>query len=327
MAQGRSMSTEKRPLLRAQEQIDHLKTKGVVFDLCTEIEAMNYLAKNNNYFKLRAFRNGFFKNQYGPDAGKYAHLDFAYLQDLSIIDMRLRYYMLPVALDIEHSAKVNLLEKLDQIGDDGYEALNELMRLDGRFKERVDKDLSQRFNDPYCCDLIKKYSENLPAWVFSEAVSFGSFLSFYKFIGDKTSDKDMKDNFYLLLSVKRLRNACAHSNCVLNDLSVHKEHMGQNSNMNHRLRDEIKKAGVSNDTRSKKMSNPRIFDLVTTMYAHTKIVSSEGRQDQIAKSMQLLKNRMFYHISYYQLNDTISSSFNFLEKMINHWYPCDIVTA
>lgn len=52
---------KKRPILSAKEQINHLKSKGVKFNLCSEESAIQYLEKNNNYFKLRAYRKNYEK--------------------------------------------------------------------------------------------------------------------------------------------------------------------------------------------------------------------------------------------------------------------------
>ena len=103
------MSKNAKPILNSQEQIDHLINKGVVFDLISTEEAKLYLDKNNNYFKLRAYRKNFPKHPDGSNKDKYINLDFAMLKDLAIIDMRLRYVLLHMALDIEHFSKVKLL--------------------------------------------------------------------------------------------------------------------------------------------------------------------------------------------------------------------------
>lgn len=86
------------------EQIDHLKSRGVHFSLMSEDDARSYLEKNSNYFRLRAYRLGFPKVE-GARKGEYANLDFKMLVDLSIVDMLLRYEMLPLTLDVEHFAR------------------------------------------------------------------------------------------------------------------------------------------------------------------------------------------------------------------------------
>lgn len=106
----------RKPWLTASEQIDHLKSRGVHFSLMSEDDATSYLEKNSNYFRLRAHRLGFPKVEEGARKGEYANLDFKMLVNLSIVDMLLRYEMLPLTLDVEHFAKVKPLKRIETGG-------------------------------------------------------------------------------------------------------------------------------------------------------------------------------------------------------------------
>jgi len=64
--------------------------KGVSFKYVTEDKAEKYLAKVNNYLRTAAYRKNYQKYQNGASKGKYIDLDFAYLQELSTVDMHLR---------------------------------------------------------------------------------------------------------------------------------------------------------------------------------------------------------------------------------------------
>lgn len=44
---------------------------------------------------------------------------------MSIIDMRLRYKIVEMALDIEHHTKLQLLRKIDEYDEDGYQVAKE----------------------------------------------------------------------------------------------------------------------------------------------------------------------------------------------------------
>ena len=46
--------TIKKPKLSLDEQIEHLKDKGILFNIMDESDAKKYLEQNNNYFKLTA---------------------------------------------------------------------------------------------------------------------------------------------------------------------------------------------------------------------------------------------------------------------------------
>ena len=102
--------TIKKPKLSLDEQIEHLKDKGILFNIMDESDAKKYLEQNNNYFKLTAYRKNYNKHPDGKNKGKYINLEFAYLVDMAIIDMRLRYQIVHMALD-RASCKTPAFEK------------------------------------------------------------------------------------------------------------------------------------------------------------------------------------------------------------------------
>lgn len=117
-----------KPMLDAEELIEHLEEKGVKFELISKEEAKKYLKENNNYFKLVSYRKNFPKYENGSNEGKYIDLDFKMLMDVSIIDMRLRKTMLSIVLDLEHYAKVRLLSKVENFNKDGYAIVEEYIQ-------------------------------------------------------------------------------------------------------------------------------------------------------------------------------------------------------
>lgn len=195
----------RKPWLTASEQIDHLKSRGVHFSLMSEDNARAYLEKNSNYFRLRAYRLGFPKVEEGARKGEYANLDFKMLVDLSIVDMLLRYEMLPLTLDVEHFAKVKLLKCIETEGEDGYAVVSDFIssydgvKPDGTPCNSLKDEILRCKNSPYTGGLIARYADNdFPAWAFIEVVSFGSFLYFYKFCANRFDDREMLKEFYIL---------------------------------------------------------------------------------------------------------------------------------
>ena len=73
----------RKPKLTVDEQIEHLKSKGVTFDLCVEEDARETLRDKTYYFKLATYRTLFDKRVGGERDGEYAGLDFGHLRDLS----------------------------------------------------------------------------------------------------------------------------------------------------------------------------------------------------------------------------------------------------
>lgn len=313
-----------KPWLTPAGQVEHLKSKGVKFRLMSETEAVSYLARNSNYFRLRAYRIGFPKVEEGSRKGQYANLDFKMLVDLSIIDMLLRYEMLPITLDIEHFYKVKLLNSIEEHGEDGYSIVSDFIESynapckGDSADNRIKREVSQAEQSPYLCDLVSRYPRyDYPAWSFIEVITFGTFLYFYKFCGARFTEKSMLDDFYLLQSVKGLRNACAHNNCILNNLVA--------GSPTHRVQHMVSKAvsavsGVSSTMRKSRLSNDRLQQIITSLYVHT-TVASNGVKDHRAGSLSVFSQRMNKHIDYYEGNYQVISSFDFLSKVIDAWYP------
>ena len=83
-----------KPMLSVQDLIVHSKEKGIQFNSISETEAQDYLARNNNYFKLASYRKNYPKFTDGPKQGQYENLDFAYLIELARIDVEVRHILL-----------------------------------------------------------------------------------------------------------------------------------------------------------------------------------------------------------------------------------------
>ncbi len=201
---------DKKPWLTPLEQIAHLRSKGVRFDLISETEACSYLAENNNYFRIRSYRTNFEKVAEGTRRGQYANLDFKMLVDLSIVDMLLRNELLPMSLDIEHFSKVRLLRAIEARSEDGYDIVADFLNSqdrqnrDGSVTNTTKREIERGRKSAYTANLLNKYPEHdYPAWVFMEVVAFGTFLSFYKFSSERFGSKTLRDEFYLLQSVKK----------------------------------------------------------------------------------------------------------------------------
>lgn len=322
-----TVENKQRPKLSSKEQIEHLKKKGVKFLISSEEDAEKYLIENNNYFKLRAYRKSFEKHTDGEKADTYVNLDFEMLKDLAIIDMRMRYALLPLALDIEHFEKVKLLKIIAESDDDGYNVvkkyidnLKNVENSSATYKpySTLISEIERNKSNEYCGGIINKYNGRYPVWAFTEIIPFGRFLNFLYFCSDYLEDKNLKDDWFLLRDVKRLRNAAAHNNCILHNLSLntsqHKTNFAVSCYLGNKL-------AVSKDIRNRRMSNATIRDIVTLLYAHKRIVLSPGVQKAQAEKLHEVIIRCFKHIDYYKDNDLIITTFDFLKKVVDKTHP------
>ena len=126
----------------------------------------------------------------------------------------------------------------------------------------------------------------------------------------------MQYNYYLLQKVKSMRNACAHNNCILNNLAA-----GTSKHRTpYELTREIGKIeGLGKDARRSRLSNDRLQEIAATLYRHKEVVS-RGVYEHRAEELAGFKARMVKNLDYYAGNLQVASSFDFLGKLISAWY-------
>lgn len=320
---NKSMNTANKPIKSAQELVAHMQQKGITFDIVSPEDAARYMEDNNNYFRVASYRKNYNK-QFDANHNqidKYVNLDFGYLQDLAIIDMELRYTFLQLSLDIEHFTKLELLREIERHNEDGYQIVADyIASLDADHKKHLYRELEQNRDSVYTGDIYKKYISNLPVWVFLELLPFGTILHFYRFCALRFSSKDMQDNLYILIDCKNIRNACAHSDCILNDLHTNTARHKANYLINRKL---STVSGLTRNTRITRMSNNRIRGLICILFMHNRIITSDGVHNKAAQKLHAFENRMLKHPVYYDSNALITSSFAFLRLVIDNWFSAD----
>ena len=312
------MSARKKAWLTPREQVEHLLSKGVKFERWSEEDAEDYLRKNNSYFRLRSYRSNFAKRAGGERDGQYINLDFAMLVDLSVIDMCLRNELLPLTLDIEHFSKMSLLDVIEANGEDGYGIVQDFLASYAvqSGANPVVSEIERGLSSPYTRGLIQSHPDaDYPVWEFFEVIPFGRFAHFVRFCGNRFGDDALLDRFYLLQSVKGLRNACAHNSCIINDM--------KSGDATHRARAAVTKAlgeiGVGRDARRTKLSNERFQQIATTLFLHSHIASS-GVVEHRGVRLEELVSRMAKHGDYYEPGGLVLTGFAFIESMVDGWY-------
>lgn len=306
-----------KPKLEPDRQIAYLKEKGVSFTITSEAEALRYLAEKNTYFKLTSYRKLFPIRRGGPHDGEYAGLEFAYLQDLASIDQHMRYAFLPMTLDIEHFAKVKVVNRVGVLEDeDGYSIVRDyLASLPASERKRRYRELDMARFDSCNARLVEKYHSDMPVWVFLELVSFGTLIDSYLFCANRWNDMTMKEEHYLLRQVKSLRNSAAHSSNMLLGLGE-KETPLATSKM---VSEALSQIGLGKRARTSKMSNPRLQQIASFLFAYRCFVVGVTSKNNAKGSLDRLTAKINEHGSYYKNNDTIRSSFDFLKTLLDAW--------
>lgn len=312
------MSNNNKPILTTRQQVEHLHDKGVEFNIMSEDDAEQYLTYQSNYFKLAAYRKNYQKHTDGENIGKYINLEFAYLVDLATIDMHLRYQLVHMALDIEHHVKLQLLREMEIRGEDGYSIVSDYVQSLTPQQHLIYSDEIQRnVRNIYCGDIVRKYNNKFPIWALLEIIPFGRLVSFYKFFATRYNDRGMMNDHYLLLTCKEIRNASAHSNCILNDLRAGTVSHQTNLHVTNAL---VSAGGITRGSRKNRMSNARIQQIVTLLYVYKAMISSNALLQHGAAGLHDVKDRMMAHADYYRKNQLISDTFSFLETLIDNWF-------
>lgn len=299
-------------LLTTQELLEHMKAKGIQFNIVGEEEAKKFLSNNNYYMKLSSYRYNYDKIESGKNQGKYKNLEFAYLQELSTIDMELRYKIFSMCLDLEHSIKVKFLREIENnVQENGYDIIRKYIT---KYPDVLKKIFGHKSSE-YCRELIEKYYPYFPAWVFVELITFGELTKLCAFYNDMYNCRFVDTE--LLNSVRDLRNASAHSNCLINKL---RKNTNKSVKAVSKVNSYISRIGnIGATSRINKLSNQFIYDFVVLLIAYDENVESQGMKNyQYNDLKNFFENRVGRHTEYFDKNMIISSAFDFLKKVVDN---------
>ena len=315
-----------KPLLSTTDLINHLKAKGVTFDQYGEDEAAEYLRNGNNYLRTASYRALYPKQVEGARVGQYVNLDFAHLAALSSADRLLREALLAAAIDIEHFAKVGVLGRCEDEGEDGYAIVRDyLSSLTHDARRRLHAGLRARGaegagHDTYSGDLIARYLDEYPVWVLLEVCEFGTFVDFYRFCAERWGDRDMLDQHYILKSVKAVRNAAAHNCCILNGLTASGD--AKTFPISEPITRALNEAGMKNTkTRRKNLSNLRMAQIAAVLYSTSALCKRDSALTRNTAKFQQVKKRIEGDMPLYRTNNAAASSLAFIVKLIDIWLP------
>ena len=219
-----------------------------------------------------------------------------------------------MALDIEHALKVQLLLDLSQNPDeDGYSIVKEYLE-----KEYLTvKTIHDKIGKSAASDLIQKRwdeDDNYTLWEIVEVLSFGHFIDLYQLYYSKYPSKNDFSSY--LWSLKFLRNAAAHNNCLLNSIKTpYKVVLHKNKNI---LFEVSKIKAISEKSRETWMQNPVIHDFVILVYVYLNVIKSSGiKKHGIEQLKWLFEERMLTNKDYFEKNLNLKECYRFTSKIVS----------
>ena len=290
-----------------------MKNRGITFNEISENDAKQFLQNNNYYMKLAAYRANYDKCDTGKRQGQYKKLDFGYLKELSTIDMYLRYIVMDMCLDIEHVIKVRLIKNItNNPSEDGYDIVRKFIAQDDNL--RILKNIRSHKSGEYCKDLIEKYYPYFPVWVFVELISFGDLLYFCSFY-EKIYGAQIINN-KLMNTVRDVRNAAAHSNCLLNKMT---EKIDSTKQVNNEISSFI--IGMKNISKTSRVNNLSYKftnSFVTVLYVYDSLMNEIPKQKRYKEIQEFMNGRVVKNKQFFQSNSKIVGVYNFHKKVIDN---------
>ncbi len=294
-------------MLKSNEMVNKLKSKGVKFDLTSEEEAEHFLNYKNYYVKVTAYRSNFNKHK-----GKYVGLDFKALEDLSTIDMYLKHEILKASLNVEHCLKVNILRDIENKSIDDYKIVKSYLKQ----YPKILSEIKNRRKTSYSKNLLQKYNHpSYPVWVFLEVIPFGEFVNFYRFYSNLTGYSELEPS--IMYGVRNIRNAAAHNNCVIHSL---KDKSGY---YNNDLVNEVENilSSIKRRTIQDRLKNESVQDFVSLLIASNKVhMSKELKVYSINGIKDLYINRMVREKSLYKSAPSLNQMYEFTKEVLDKVY-------
>lgn len=332
----------KKPYRSTMELVEKMECKGITFQNISKDDAAKYLLEKNNFLRLYAYRKNFQKAELGGKKGKYINLDLCHLKALAILDLQLRKQIFGICIDIEHYLKLSILQDFEtRKPEDAYaivtaflntnfytaeEILKKCIRRNGYIGNLLNKYISEQDEkdktifcfEQYSGDELKYYCMDMPIWVFLESITFGSLIRFYDFYYKYYECEDeCPIQVTLLNSIKSIRNACAHNNCILHDLSE------KQCRPHSFVRTFASRKGCKRSMILSRLTCRSIHEFTSVLYLANKpfqgstFLPEDILNHDLKELQDVLSHFEEKYLCLFQKNDLILSSFQFLKKIVD----------
>lgn len=289
---------KEKELLNYTKLIAKMDDIGINFNTITEDEAKIIVSEKSYYYKLASYRKLFSKSK-----NKY-NIEFETLSDIASIDMQLRYQLLKMCLDIEHSIKTKLMDAF--VRNSQIDAYNYVEKYRSYYPEGYDICINNLKYNPYLADMYRKRKDKIPIWVLIETMNFGELLNLVElYYLQFTKKNKLQKVFDYGKYVRNIRNTCAHSNVFLLNIT------------NSRTKISTSVVSIAEQVHLKRddINHPKLHDLLCLMILHHEYCSTDIQLHRRAEAIDLLK-RSTRKGSYYKNNQDLLKTFKVIKKML-----------
>jgi len=302
--------------LTVLEQIEYMKNKkNIKFDNFTEQDAMLFLFNKNYFFKIKSYAKLFEKFNNVEDSKKYKDLQFEILVELSKLDCYLRRNLFSMTLAIEHALKIELLNSIarDPL-EDGYIIMKNFFNKYPNKKKSLKNIIKQ---DNYSSEIIKRHYKNFAIWNYVEVIDFGTFELLYGYYYKNKPIYNKSEIINYLWNIRKVRNACAHNNCLLvslNRTSKNNKHYSYIINE------------IDFSQAEKKILKSFLFkDLIIVFIVFFEVVkSSESKKNHMGDLKELLEVRAIKNKNMFNENKNderkLIDAYRALKKIVDYYY-------
>lgn len=200
------------------------------------------------------------------------------------------------------------MELINVIQDSGSIDAHTIVRMFLEEYPDIINKLDGHSHTAYNVDLFNKFKSvaHMPVWALLELLSFGQLIMLGKFIANLLQNKGLEKLAIQMYDIKDIRNACAHDNCILNNLtSKDKKHKPSRT-----VNNALSNVKISKRSRDSKLSNTRIYQITAVLVFHKSLVKNDYIQENLRLKLQQFKLRLM-HNKNYKSNITLSSFFDY----------------
>ena len=117
----------------------------------------------------------------------------------------------------------------------------------------------------------------------------------------------------MLYSIRDLRNATAHSNCLINKLQK-----GTNKPSVKIIKFVSNIDGIGTSMRTNKLSNKFLYDFISLLYVYNEFINENIVKEKRFKQIQeFIDGRVIKNREYFEKNECIKTAYTFVKKVVS----------